>query len=107
MSRVYVLVLFREEAAKSSQYFIDTLLRSFSQAGQLLPLVGGRRLLLHCPINLKMKAQMPQISRHIVFPFLTSSTHMKNSSQLTQGTVIETVEGFLELLSLAEANSKP
>lgn len=33
----------------------------------------------------------------IVFSFLTS-VHMRNSSQLTQGTVIEAAEGFLELL---------
>lgn len=35
-----------------------------------------------------------------VFSFLPSSAHTRNSSQLTQGTVIEAAEGFLELLFL-------
>lgn len=41
-----------------------------------------------------------------MFSFLMSA-HIRNSSQLTQGTVIEAAEGFLESLFLAKANSEP
>lgn len=41
-----------------------------------------------------------------MFSFLMSA-HIRNSSQLTQGTVIEAAEGFPESLFLAKANSQP
>lgn len=45
--------------------------------------------------------------RGIVFSFLMSA-HIRNSSQLTQGTVIEAAEGFLEsLFFFFWANSEP